>query len=104
MPQPKAGGSFATSAYATFAQPVAVEEVHADAGMDIGGTLLGMHLKRVAVPVRIAVKQIGEANLLCARTRQNLSAACGHTMMKANYEPAYWRRARCRGMHRALVF
>ena len=50
-------------------QPVAVEEVHADAGMDIGGTLIGMHLKRVAVPVRIAVKQIGEANLLCARTR-----------------------------------
>ena len=69
VPQPKAGGSFATTAYATFAQPVAVEEVHADAGMDIGGTLIGMHLKRVAVPVRIAVKQIGEANLLCARTR-----------------------------------
>jgi len=62
VPQPKAGGSFATTAYATFAQPVAVEEVHADAGMDIGGTLIGMHLKRVAVPVRIAVKQIGEAN------------------------------------------
>lgn len=69
VPQPKAGGSFATTAYAKFAQPVAVEEVHADAGMDIGGTLIGMHLKRVAVPVRIAVKQIGEANLLCARTR-----------------------------------
>ena len=69
VPQPKAGGSFATTAYATFAQPVAVEEVHADAGVDIGGTLIGMHLKRVAVPVRIAVKQIGEANLLCARTR-----------------------------------
>ena len=69
VPQPKAGGSFATAAYAAFQHPVAVERVVAQAGMDIGGTLIGMHLARVAVPVRLTVKKIGEANLLCARTR-----------------------------------
>lgn len=69
VPQPKAGGSFATAAYAHFEHPVAVEEVSAQAGMDIGDTLIGMHLARVAVPVRLSVKKIGEANLVCARTR-----------------------------------
>ncbi len=69
VPQPKAGGSFATVAYETFRAPVAVEEVKAAAGMDIGDTLIGMHLKRVAVPLRLSVKKIGEANLVCARTR-----------------------------------
>lgn len=69
VPQPKAGGSFATAAYAAFENPVALEEIKADAGMDIGGTLIGMHLKRVAVPVRLSVDHIGEAILLCARTR-----------------------------------
>ncbi len=68
-PQTKAGGSFATIAYENFREPVAVESVLASAGMDIGGTLIGMHLKRVAVPVRLSVKKIGQANLLCARTR-----------------------------------
>lgn len=69
VPQPKAGGSFATAAYAAFAHPVAVEEIRADAGLDIGGTLIGMHLKKVAVPVRLSVDRIGEAILLAARTR-----------------------------------
>ena len=69
VPHPKAGGSFATAAYEGFDAPAAVEEVKAHCGMDIGGTLIGMHLKKVAVPVRLSVKQIGEANLLCARTR-----------------------------------
>lgn len=69
IPQPKAGGSFATTAYKRFQNPVAVLEIKADAGMDIGGTLIGMHLKRVAVPVRTQHKQIGNALLLCARTR-----------------------------------
>ena len=69
MPQPKAGGSFATAAYANFAEPVAVEHIKAQAGMDIGDTLIGMHLEEVAVPVRIAVKDIGKAHLVCARTR-----------------------------------
>ena len=48
---------------------MAVEEIKADAGMDIGGTLIGMHLKKVAVPVRLSIKQIGKAPLICARTR-----------------------------------
>ncbi len=69
VPQMKAGGSFATTAYARFAHPVAVEEVRAACGMDIGGTLIGMHLKRVAVPVRLSVRKIGEAPIICARTR-----------------------------------
>lgn len=69
VPQPKAGGSFATTAYRTFRNPVIVEHIKASAGMDIGDTLIGMHLKDVAVPVRLNVKNIGEANLVCARTR-----------------------------------
>ena len=69
IPQPKAGGSFATAAYKTFEHPVAVEEIRADAGLDIGGTLIGMHLKKVAVPVRLSINHIGEAILLCARVR-----------------------------------
>ena len=69
VPQPKAGGSFATAAYQGFNDPVAVEFVKADAGIDIGGTLIGMHLRHVAVPVRVSVSKIGEANILCARTR-----------------------------------
>lgn len=68
-PQPHAGGSFAVTAYAAFDRPVAVEHIRAHAGMDIGGTLIGMHLRDVAVPVRLSLRQIGEANLLCARTR-----------------------------------
>ena len=69
VPQPKAGSSFATAAYHAFEDPVAVEEIRADAGLDIGGTLIGMHLKRVAVPVRLDQKHIGEAILLAARVR-----------------------------------
>ena len=69
VPQPKAGGSFATQAYAHFNNPVAVEEIKADAGLDIGATLIGMHLKKVAVPVRLSIKQIGEAPVTAARTR-----------------------------------
>ena len=69
IPQPKAGGSFATQAYANFRNPVAVEEIKADAGIDIGSTLIGMHLKKVAVPVRLDNKRIGEATVVAARTR-----------------------------------
>mgnify|MGYP001668284323 CR=1 FL=1 len=69
VPVPKAGGSFAAAAYAAFTDPVAVEEVRAVCGMDIGNTLIGMHLARVAVPVRLDIRQIGEAPLVCARTR-----------------------------------
>ena len=69
MPQPKAGSSFATAAYHSFQHPVALEEIKADAGLDIGGTLIGMYLKKVAVPVRLEQKHIGEAILLAARVR-----------------------------------
>ena len=69
VPQPKAGGSFATAAWTAFDHPVAVEQVQAAAGIDIGGTLIGMHLRPVAVPVRLSLRQIGQANILCARTR-----------------------------------
>lgn len=69
VPQPKAGGSLATAAYAAFEEPVAVETIQADAGMDIGFTLIGMHLKKVAVPVRLENNRIGEALIIAARTR-----------------------------------
>lgn len=69
MPQPKAGGSFATIAWQQLEQAVVLEQVQADAGLDIGGTLIGMHLKAVAVPVRLQTKQIGQALLIAARTR-----------------------------------
>ena len=69
VPQPKAGGSFATAAYHAFHHPVALEEIRADAGLDIGGTLIGMHLKQVAVPVRLTRNHIGQAIVLAARTR-----------------------------------
>ncbi len=68
-PQPKAGGSFATTAWEHMVDPVAVETVKAHAGMDVGGTLIGMHLRRVAVPVRLSIAKIGEAPIICARTR-----------------------------------
>ncbi|MGN0813020.1 MAG: TIGR01440 family protein [Candidatus Coproplasma sp.] len=69
VPQKKAGGSLATKAYHSFKQPVLVESIKADAGIDIGGTLIGMHLKQVAVPVRLSIDKIGQANIICARTR-----------------------------------
>ena len=69
MPQPHAGGSMAVTAWNAFEDPVAVETIQADAGMDIGGTLIGMHLRRVAVPVRTSLDHIGGAIVLCARTR-----------------------------------
>ena len=69
IPQPHAGGSFAVTAWNAFEDPVAAETIQADAGMDIGGTLIGMHLRRVAVPVRTSLNHIGEAIVLCARTR-----------------------------------
>lgn len=69
VPMPKAGGSFATAAYAALNDPVAIEEIRADAGLDIGFTMIGMHLKRVAVPVRLKNNRIGSAAVLAARVR-----------------------------------
>ncbi len=69
IPQPKAGGSSAATAYKIFESPVVVDEIKADAGVDIGGTLIGMHLKRVAVPIKMENNKIGGAHVICARTR-----------------------------------
>lgn len=76
VPRPNAGGSFATAAYGDMKAPVALEAIKADAGLDIGNTLIGMHLKHVAVPVRLTVKQIGEAPLVAARTRPKFIGGC----------------------------
>lgn len=69
VPQPKAGGSMATQAYTAFKDPIVIEDIKADAGLDIGLTLIGMHLKKVAVPVRLENNKIGEALVVGARTR-----------------------------------
>ena len=72
VPMPKAGGSFATAVYESLSEPVVVEHIKAKAGLDIGCTLIGMHLKDVAVPLRLSVKKIGEAHLNAAYTRPKL--------------------------------
>jgi len=76
MPQPHAGGSWATKVWAELDSPVAVESISAHAGMDIGLTLIGMHLRAVAVPVRVSVSSIGNAIITCARTRPKLIGGC----------------------------
>lgn len=76
VPQPKAGGSFATACHKALEEPVAVEHIKADAGLDIGQTLIGMHLKDVAVPVRLSVKTVGEALLTAARVRPKFIGGC----------------------------
>ncbi|NPV69736.1 MAG: TIGR01440 family protein [Firmicutes bacterium] len=72
LPVPKAGGAFAGTAMQVFENPVVVESIRAHAGIDIGNTLIGMHLRPVAVPVRLPVKRIGEAHVVMARTRPKL--------------------------------
>lgn len=69
IPVPKAGGSNATTAFEFFDDPVVVDGVKADAGIDIGGTLIGMHVRRVAVPLKMVNNKIGEASVICARSR-----------------------------------
>lgn len=69
IPHAHAGGASATTAYARFKRPVLVERINADAGIDIGGTLIGMHLKPTAVPVKLTNRTIGEAIVIAARTR-----------------------------------
>jgi len=72
VPRKKAGGSLATAAWKMMDSPVLVENVQADAGIDIGLTLIGMHLKAVAVPVRLGTQKIGCAIVTAARTRPKL--------------------------------
>ncbi|WP_442857461.1 TIGR01440 family protein [Bacillus sp. FJAT-44742] len=72
VPHAKAGGAMASYAYQQFRDPVVTEFVKADAGIDIGDTLIGMHLKHVAIPVRSSIKEIGAAHLTMAKTRPKL--------------------------------
>ena len=72
VPQPKAGGSFGTAVYRNMKNPVMVEEVKADFGVDIGLTMIGMHMKRVAVPVRLEPNHIGQALVCGAKSRPKL--------------------------------
>ncbi len=72
IPQPNhAGGAFGTVCYERFDDPVLVENIgaKADAGIDIGGTMIGMHMHSVVVPMRISLRKIGEAQIICARHR-----------------------------------
>lgn len=72
VPRKKAGGSLATAAWKAMEHPVLVREIRADAAVDIGLTLIGMHLKRVAVPIRLPIEKIGNALVSAARTRPQL--------------------------------
>jgi len=72
LPVPHAGGSTAATALRRFSNPVMVESIQAHAGLDIGDTFIGMHLRPVAVPVRLAVRSVGDAHLTMARTRPRL--------------------------------
>ena len=72
VPKLKAGGSFATAAYSLLPDAVAVEHISAEMGIDIGDVMIGMHLKNVAVPIRVGTKNIGEAHVVCAKTRPKL--------------------------------
>ncbi|MFZ5943932.1 MAG: TIGR01440 family protein [Bacillota bacterium] len=72
VPQQNAGGSLATAAYNNFSDPILVEEIKAHGGIDIGDTFIGMHLKKVAVPIRLEIKSIGHAHLTLAKTRPKL--------------------------------
>ena len=76
IPQVKAGGSFATVCYKNFKDPVMLEEIKADGGIDIGCTLIGMHLKKVAVPLRLENNRIGDALIISARTRPKFIGGC----------------------------
>ena len=76
FPVPTAGGALAAQGMLQFVEPAVVEELQADAGLDIGNTLIGMHLKRVAVPLRLKNNRIGETNVVAARTRPKLIGGC----------------------------
>ena len=81
VPRLHAGGAFGMTIYINATHPIAVEEIRAVVGMDIGDTLIEMHLRKVAVPIRISIKKIGEANLVCARTRPKFIGG-----MRAEYD------------------
>ena len=72
IPVRSAGGALAEYAYSNMTNAVVVEHITADAGIDIGDTFIGMHLKHVAVPIRSQVKEIGKAHVTLALSRPKL--------------------------------
>ncbi|NJN45758.1 MAG: TIGR01440 family protein [Candidatus Competibacteraceae bacterium] len=72
VPTSQAGGAMAAFVYKQWCEPMVVETIVADAGIDIGDTLIGMHLRRVAVPIRPSVRTVGEAHVTAAKTRPKL--------------------------------
>ena len=83
IPKAKAGGSFSTTAYESFQDPIVVEKIQADAGLDIGDTLIGMHLKAVAVPLRLSQKELFHAHVTAARVRPKFIGG-----IRASYDEA----------------
>lgn len=81
VPYPKAGGAFSTAVYKLFKDPVMVENIQAQWGIDIGQTLIGMHLMPVAIPVRVSPNRIGHAIVTAAMTRPKLIGG-----IRAQYE------------------
>ena len=69
IPQPKAGGSVPAAAWKRLTAPVLTPFVQADAAIDVGDTLVGMHIRPVAVPLRIDTDKVGHANLVMAYSR-----------------------------------
>ena len=88
VPARQAGGAMATYAYNQFSDPVVVEFIQADAGIDIGDTFIGMHLKHVAVPVRITQKSVGGAHVTLAKTRPKLIGGSRAVYEKTNSNQA----------------
>ncbi|KMK78269.1 TIGR01440 family protein [Alkalihalobacillus pseudalcaliphilus] len=72
IPIRKAGGAMATYAFSQMKNPVLVEDIQADCGLDIGDTFIGMHLKKVVVPIRSEIKVLGSAHVTMAITRPKL--------------------------------
>ncbi|WP_058990328.1 TIGR01440 family protein [Anaerococcus rubeinfantis] len=81
VPQIHAGGSFATAAYKNFKDPLVIEHISGDFGMDIGDANIGMHIKFVQVPLRLEIKNIGSAHLTALRSRPKLIGG-----IRARYE------------------
>jgi uncharacterized protein (TIGR01440 family) len=89
IPVPHAGGSMAAHAYRQLTSPVLVESVYADAGLDIGDTLIGMHLRAVAVPFRPSIRTLGEAHVTAAYTRPKLIGGSRAVYTVADAEQAF---------------
>ncbi|GAB6153350.1 TIGR01440 family protein [Desulfosporosinus burensis] len=72
LPSLNAGGAMTVKAWEKFSSPVMIERIQGHAGIDVGDTFIGMHLRPVVIPIRIHVKELGQAHLTLARTRPRL--------------------------------